>query len=113
MPVGAGKGEQEKGTQLIIGSRRAGKGDAAHYWQSFHRWYHARMPRRPRICPAGLYFHILNHTVARLTLFKKPEDYKTFERVLHEAVARIPLPIFSYILMSAQGVPPSSKALFD
>ena len=44
-------------------------------------------------------FHVLNRAVARLTLFEKPEDYEAFERVLVEAVARIPLPVFSYTVM--------------
>jgi putative transposase len=57
------------------------------------------MPRRPRKCPAGMCFHVLNRAVARLTLFEKPDDYEAFDRVLAEAVARIPLPIFSYCLM--------------
>ena len=57
------------------------------------------MPRRPRVCPAGTCFHILNRAVARLTLFEKQEDYEAFERVLQESWARVPLPIFSYCLM--------------
>ncbi|MCA9065595.1 MAG: transposase, partial [Planctomycetaceae bacterium] len=57
------------------------------------------MPRRPRICPAGMCFHVLNRAVARLTLFEKPEDYEAFERVLEEAVARVPLPVLSYLVM--------------
>ncbi|MEZ6040125.1 MAG: transposase [Planctomycetaceae bacterium] len=57
------------------------------------------MPRRPRICPSGVCFHVLNRAVARLTLFEKPEDYEAFERVLEEAVTRVPLPIFSYLIM--------------
>ena len=57
------------------------------------------MPRRPRICPAGVCFHVLNRAVARLTLFEKDEDYEAFERVLEEAIARISLPIFSYLIM--------------
>lgn len=57
------------------------------------------MPRRPRICPAGTTFHVLNRAVARLTLFEKPGDYEAFERVLAETHARIPLPLFSYVVM--------------
>lgn len=57
------------------------------------------MPRRPRICPAGTCFHVLNRAVARLTLFEKDEDYNAFESVLEEAVVREPLPIFAYIVM--------------
>ena len=40
------------------------------------------MPRRPRICPAGTCFHVINRAVARLTLFEKQKDCETFERVL-------------------------------
>ncbi len=57
------------------------------------------MPRRPRICPAGVCFHVLNRAVARLTLMEKHEDYEAFERVLAEAFEREPLPIFAYSVM--------------
>ena len=57
------------------------------------------MPRRPRICPAGVCFHVLNRAVARLPLFEKPEDYEAFERVLQEAFERYPLPIYAYSVM--------------
>jgi REP-associated tyrosine transposase len=57
------------------------------------------MPRRPRICPAGICFHVLNRAVARLTLFEKRGDYEAFERVLSEAFTRQPLPIFAYSVM--------------
>lgn len=57
------------------------------------------MPRRPRVCPAGVCFHVLNRAVARLPLFEKAEDYEAFERVLVEAHQREPLPIFAYCVM--------------
>lgn len=57
------------------------------------------MPRRPRICPAGVCFHVLNRAVARLRLFEKREDYDAFERVLTEAFERYSLPIFAYCVM--------------
>jgi len=57
------------------------------------------MPRRPRICPAGVCFHVLNRAVARLPLFEKVGDYEAFERVLEEAFEREGLPIFSYCVM--------------
>jgi len=57
------------------------------------------MPRPPRICPAGMCFHVLNRAVARLTLFEKPEDYEAFERVLEEAVTRESLAVLSYTIM--------------
>ena len=57
------------------------------------------MPRRPRICPAGICFHVINRAVACLPLFEKEGDYDAFERVLALAHGRVPIPIFSYILM--------------
>ena len=44
-------------------------------------------------------FHVINRAVARLTLFEKEEDYEAFERVLQQAFDRVPLPIYSYIVM--------------
>jgi len=32
------------------------------------------MPRRPRIAPGGLAYHVLNRAVARLPLFRKAAD---------------------------------------
>ena len=57
------------------------------------------MPRRPRVCPAGVCFHVLNRAVARLPLFEKPEDYDAFERVVVESFQREKLPIFAYCVM--------------
>ena len=57
------------------------------------------MPRRPRVCPAGVCFHVLNRAVARLRLFEKQQDYEAFERVLTEAFERHTLPIFAYCVM--------------
>jgi hypothetical protein len=58
------------------------------------------MPRRPRVCPGGPCFRVLNLAVARLPLFEKPEDYEAFERALIETHAQFPLPIFCYCLMT-------------
>jgi putative transposase len=57
------------------------------------------MPRRPGICPAGTCFHVINRSVARLTLFEKESDYEAFEHVLKLARDRVGLPVFSYIIM--------------
>ncbi|QDT22531.1 Transposase IS200 like protein [Gimesia chilikensis] len=53
------------------------------------------MPRAKRICPAGEVFHVLNRSVARLTLFEKPDDYAAFMRVVEETWQKNPLPIFA------------------
>jgi putative transposase len=57
------------------------------------------MPRRPRSCPAGICYHVLNRAVARLPLFEQIADYEAFTAVLHEAFKKEPLPIFAYALM--------------
>ena len=57
------------------------------------------MPRRPRNCPAGTCFHVINRAVARLPLFEKESDYEAFDSVLALAYSRVPLPIYSYIVM--------------
>lgn len=57
------------------------------------------MPRRSRLCPAGLCYHVLNRGVARLALFEDAADYQAFTEVISEAFQREPLPILSYSLM--------------
>ncbi len=57
------------------------------------------MPRRPRVTPGGLVYHVLNRAVARLPLFQKRVDYEAFERVLALAVERHPLRVLAYSVM--------------
>ena len=46
------------------------------------------MPRCPRLSSGGLAYHVLNRRVGRLPLFKKPFDYLSFQKILHEAHER-------------------------
>ncbi len=57
------------------------------------------MPRHARVAPGGFVYHALNRAVARLPLFQKDEDYRAFERVLVEAMARHPTRVLAYCLM--------------
>ena len=57
------------------------------------------MPRRARSLVGGYAYHILNRSNARLTLFRKQGDYEAFERVLEEALQRVPLRILAYCVM--------------
>ena len=57
------------------------------------------MPRRPRIAPGGLVYHVLNRGVARLPLFEKPADYDAFLRVVAAALDRCPMRILAFALM--------------
>jgi putative transposase len=57
------------------------------------------MPRQARVAPGGFVYHALNRAVARLPLFQKDEDYRAFERVLVEALAKHPTRVLAYCLM--------------
>ena len=57
------------------------------------------MPRRPRVCPGGTCFHVLNRAVVRPPLLEKLEDYEAFERVLIGAHGRFPMPLLCSCLM--------------
>jgi REP element-mobilizing transposase RayT len=43
------------------------------------------MPRKPRRCPGGIAYHVMNRATAREQIFATPGDYAAFERVLAEA----------------------------
>jgi putative transposase len=57
------------------------------------------MPRKPRVAPGGLVYHVLNRAAGRLTLFRTEKDYAAFERVMLEAHERHPLRLLSWCLM--------------
>ncbi|MFK7819075.1 MAG: transposase [Planctomycetaceae bacterium] len=57
------------------------------------------MPRTKRVCPANEVFHVLNRSVARLTLFEKPEDYDAFMRVVDETWQVVQLRILAMVVM--------------
>ena len=57
------------------------------------------MGRPRRAADGGLIYHVLNRANARMTIFKKDEDYEAFERVLEEAVERTEMRLLAYCLM--------------
>jgi putative transposase len=57
------------------------------------------MPRRARVTPGGLVYHVLNRTVAGLPLFRKQADFAAFERIMIEAHERHALRILAWCLM--------------
>ena len=57
------------------------------------------MPRVPRFAPGGLVYHVLNRANGKLRLFREPEDYLAFERVLVEAHRRVPIRILDWCVM--------------
>lgn len=57
------------------------------------------MPRRARVTPGGLVYHVLNRSVAGLALFRKEADYAAFERIMIEAHGRHGLRILGWCVM--------------
>ncbi len=57
------------------------------------------MPRRARITPGGLVYHVLNRSVAGLPLFRKKADFEAFERIMIEAHALHPIRILGWCMM--------------
>ncbi len=57
------------------------------------------MPRQKRLDLSGGIYHALNRGNARQLIFRKPEDYAAFERVLGEGLQRYQAEILAYTLM--------------
>lgn len=58
-----------------------------------------RMPRRPRIAPGGLAYHVINRASIGLRLFEHDGDYLAYEKCLAEARARFTMRVGSFCLM--------------
>ena len=58
-----------------------------------------QMPRRPRGPATDSVYHVLNRAVRRAVLFETPADYAVFERVVLQAVQRVPLRVLAYCAM--------------
>ena len=57
------------------------------------------MPRQKRSDEAGIVYHVLNRGNDRKEIFKKPEDYDAFIRILDEGLQKYPAELFSFSLM--------------
>ena len=57
------------------------------------------MGRPLRAATGGLVYHVLNRANGRRLLFKQPEDYEAFERVLVEAHERVNMRTLAYCVM--------------
>ena len=53
-----------------------------------------------RSAKGGLVYHVLNRANARLTIFKKHEDYAAFEKFLEETIERFAMWVLAYTVMS-------------
>jgi hypothetical protein len=41
-----------------------------------------QMPRRPRVAPGGLVYHVLNRAVGRMVMFRRDADFEAFGRIM-------------------------------
>jgi putative transposase len=57
------------------------------------------MPRRNRVAPGGLVYHVLNRGVGRRRLFDADKDYAAFEALLAETLDKRPMRILGYCLL--------------
>ena len=57
------------------------------------------MPRRPRYRSAPGCFHVLNRSVRKETLFRRPPDYRAFLDVLAAGLERHPIRLIAYCVM--------------
>jgi len=57
------------------------------------------MPRKARVAPGGLIYHVLNRGVGRRELFHKAADYDAFLKVVVEAHQRHPVRLLAFCLM--------------
>lgn len=57
------------------------------------------MPRHARFVEAGRVYHVLNRGNGRQALFRKPEDFEAFERILAEGLERYPVDLLAWCLM--------------
>ncbi len=57
------------------------------------------MARIPRSATSNIIYHVLNRANGRSKIFKKPWDYKAFEKVLAEGKEKYPINILAYCLM--------------
>ena len=60
---------------------------------------HGGMPRTARKAPGGVVFHCINRSVGRRKLFRTPQDYAAFERVMAHALDVVPVRLLAYCLM--------------
>ena len=59
----------------------------------------AYMPRSARKAPGDIVFHVLNRGVGRREIFAADGDYAAFERIVAEALERVPVRLLAYCLM--------------
>jgi putative transposase len=58
------------------------------------------MPRARRTSLAAPFFHVVNRSVRKMPIFVRPPDYRAFLKVLEEGLARYPVRLMSFCVLS-------------
>jgi putative transposase len=58
------------------------------------------MPRAARVFGDNEVYHVLNRGNGRQDVFRKPEDFAAFVKLIGEAKERYPIKLIAYCLMS-------------
>jgi len=58
------------------------------------------MPRRPRASAFTGYYHVINRSARKATLFETPHDYIAFLAVLKQGLEKYEAPLVSYCVLS-------------
>jgi putative transposase len=58
-----------------------------------------RMPRKARVAPGGVIFHVLNRAAGTTPLFRTRSEYAAFEQIMLEAQQKRPTRILGWCLM--------------
>jgi len=57
------------------------------------------MSRTARVAPGGIIYHVLNRSVGRVHMFRKPADFEAFERIIVETHQHEPIRTLSYCVL--------------
>jgi putative transposase len=58
------------------------------------------MPRRPRYTSAPGFFHVINRSVRKTSLFQRPTDYRAFLAALDHGLRRHPVRLVAYCVLA-------------
>ena len=96
------RGQNRKGVRTLFKRNRKGvkteKGSGL-FLSGLRHAILCSMPRLRRADEADGIYHALNRGNARAEIFRKPEDYDAFERILSEGLEKYPVSLFAYQLM--------------
>jgi len=64
-----------------------------------HLHIESPMPRRPRVTAITGFYHVVNRSIRKETLFAQPRDYRAFLAVLQAGIVRHEAPLVAYCVL--------------